>query len=54
MQREYEQIARAVGKVLGARHEEVATEPLPERLAELLSILSDKESERRKREVRRI
>lgn len=44
MQKEYAQIARKIGKVLGAREEAVASEPLPQRLAELLRRLSDKES----------
>jgi hypothetical protein len=48
MRKDYARVARAIGKVLGARREAVASDPLPQRLAELLCRLADKENERKR------
>jgi len=46
MPNEYQRITRAIGKALGERREAIASEPLPQRLAELLCRLSEIEGER--------
>ena len=46
MQREYARIARQIGKALGERQEAAASGALPQRLADLMLMLSDKESRR--------
>ena len=46
MPNEYARIALSIGKVLRERRQATATDPLPERLAELLCRLSEREAER--------
>jgi hypothetical protein len=43
MPREYARIASSIGKALGERQKAITSEPLPQRLTELLSRLSESE-----------
>jgi hypothetical protein len=47
MPNEYARIALSIGKVLRERRQATATDPLPERLAELLCRLSEREATQR-------
>jgi hypothetical protein len=53
MPREYARIACSIGKAVGERQKAVVSEPLPQRLTELLCRLSEREQADHKESIRR-